>query len=815
MKGIIFHLLIVITFSTIIFAGSRDSTVVGPGVVYYHEYREGGPWHFNVLKIDLTNQWIKLETVKAQDRLKAFERTSSMAMRNNYTEHHVIGAVNGDFYNTATGEPINTQVINGQILRNPINYVTIGFNAKNKAMINPVNFNGDIIKGDSTVSVSGVNKTRDANQLILYNSYFGNSTGTNSFGTEILISPLNQWIVNDTVNCIVEKKEVSTGNMTLTKGKAVLSGHGISADFLNNNVASGDTIKILLKLQPAIQRLTEMIGGNVKLVDNGIPSNDNGDRHPRTSAGISKDSTFLYLFTVDGRQTGYSVGMSYKELADYMVEWGVYQGINLDGGGSTTMFADGSVVNSPSDPGGERSVANSLLVINTAPPGELSHLRISPAENYVLSNSKVQFSVNGFDQYYNSVTLSPDSINWNCDSELGTIDQNGLFTANNIDSAKGYVYAVSGGIKDSVLVVITFVSTIILQPDPIILEVGQKQIITAEARDGFDNTVNLKSADYEWSVTGGVGTIDSTGLFTAVTAGEGNIIAKYKTVTGSVEVLVGVSSIVILDDFKDVSKFTISGVNINLSGCKLEIDSSVSVSAPSSARLDYSLTTGGTSALYLDCNIRISGTPDAIGLNIYGDGKGHWLRGEFKDVDGERFIIDFTDASPGIDWLNEWKYIEVPFSKAIPSWANPSAVLNFPVTWTRIYLAETSDAKKDNGTIYLDDFKAHFVITDINEELNNTLPGSFKLMQNYPNPFNPATTIKYDLPYNSEVRLIVYNILGQQVKVLVDQVQKAAHYEYNWNASDLASGVYIYILNANSTGWQQNYHSVKKMVLLK
>jgi exopolysaccharide biosynthesis protein len=84
------------------------------------------------------------------------------------------------------------------------------------------------------------------------------------------------------------------------------------------------------------------------------------DIHPRTAVGFSQDSTKLYFFTVDGRQPGYSVGMSLEELASYMLGWGVYQGVNLDGGGSTTMVVRNIVVNSPSDPEGERCLCFGL-----------------------------------------------------------------------------------------------------------------------------------------------------------------------------------------------------------------------------------------------------------------------------------------------------------------------------------------------------------------------------------------------------------------------------------------------------------------------
>jgi parallel beta-helix repeat protein len=89
------------------------------------------------------------------------------------------------------------------------------------------------------------------------------------------------------------------------------------------------------------------------------------------------------------------------------------------------------------------------------------------------------------------------------------------------------------------------------------------------------------------------------------------------------------------------------------------------------------------------------------------------------------------------------------------------------------------------------------------------LPTEYTLYQNYPNPFNPITTIKYDLPNTSDVSLVIYDILGRKVKELVNTKQQAGRYEVQFNASNLASGVYIYQLIA------EKYINSKKMILLK
>jgi hypothetical protein len=91
----------------------------------------------------------------------------------------------------------------------------------------------------------------------------------------------------------------------------------------------------------------------------------------------------------------------------------------------------------------------------------------------------------------------------------------------------------------------------------------------------------------------------------------------------------------------------------------------------------------------------------------------------------------------------------------------------------------------------------------------NDVIKTYELAQNYPNPFNPTTTIKYQIPKSGNVTLKVFDVLGAEVATLVDAVQNEGRYEASFEASSLASGIYIYRLNVN------DYVSVKKMVLLK
>ena len=111
-----------------------------------------------------------------------------------------------------------------------------------------------------------------------------------------------------------------------------------------------------------------------------------------------------------------------------------------------------------------------------------------------------------------------------------------------------------------------------------------------------------------------------------------------------------------------------------------------------------------------------------------------------------------------------------------------------------------------DGTIHYSDRILPNGVTGVTER---ALPTVFALDQNYPNPFNPATMIDFALPKESHVRLEVYNVLGQRVAMLADEVRQAGYYSINFNASHLASGLYLYRIAAGEVVM------VKKMMLTK
>ncbi|MEJ2634730.1 MAG: C1 family peptidase [Calditrichia bacterium] len=167
----------------------------------------------------------------------------------------------------------------------------------------------------------------------------------------------------------------------------------------------------------------------------------------------------------------------------------------------------------------------------------------------------------------------------------------------------------------------------------------------------------------------------------------------------------------------------------------------------------------------------------------------------YLEISGDSLIWQKLDSLSGIDFV--WKQRKVDLPK-----------LDVSKVWIRFRFV--SDGQNTNYGVVIDDIEIRSVPVGMeNTEAATNLPSTWKLEQNYPNPFNPLTIIKYQLPISSEVELSIYNLLGQKVATLVSAKQPAGYYSVIWDASGLASGVYVCRLD---TG---DFVQTKKMLLIR
>lgn len=330
--------------------------LVEPGVVYGHQRRADsyGPNVVNYLEIDLRRSY-EVKLVLAQDCIYGAERVSDMAKRVG-----ALAAVNGAYF-ASNGRPLGVFMIDGELITEPYaNRTAIGL-GPGGAVIDNVGFTGEIWhEGQLLAAVSGINRPRLQDELIVYTEAYGTKTNTNVYGYEVVV-----------VHGVVTQLQPQ-GNSTIPEGGLVLSGHGVQRETLSK-LKVGDRVEVHVQLQPDWTELgvDQIIGGGPRLVRNGV-LDITGEaelfkddilkgRAPRTAIGVTADQKLL-LVTVNGRQPNISVGMTLDELGNLLIELGALEAMNLDGGGSTTMVIRDLVLNLPSD-GKERAVGNAIVVV--------------------------------------------------------------------------------------------------------------------------------------------------------------------------------------------------------------------------------------------------------------------------------------------------------------------------------------------------------------------------------------------------------------------------------------------------------------------
>ena len=371
-------------------AAAQDFRTVADGVEYAETTRalNGEPVKINLLRLDLKK--VRLDAVHALDQAIGLETTSSMAKR-----HGALAAINAGFFrldrSPFAGDSTGVLMIDRKLLSESFgNRIALGLiNKKNKTEVvfgrlEAAGAIGYFRNGQKRFD--GINRERRKNEIILYTPEIKRTPVVEYQTTEIIfrdcefgcrraevaenaggtVIPQNGYIVS-----IGERatKEFIAEYMKERAGKE-LPERATFFEFLAiaDDKAPGRSDRRNLK---KFKQAEDIISGVPQLIKNGkieiTWEREKSSkafvetRHPRTAVAKLRDGKFL-MVTVDGRQPGASVGMNLNELTAFLLEQGATDAMNLDGGGSTTMFLNGRVVNRPSDKEGERKVGDAILV---------------------------------------------------------------------------------------------------------------------------------------------------------------------------------------------------------------------------------------------------------------------------------------------------------------------------------------------------------------------------------------------------------------------------------------------------------------------
>jgi len=270
---------------------------------------------------------------------------------------NAVAAVNASYF-AANGVILGVTKIDGMTVGTTYyDRSAFGVMPDGSFVFGPVSYNGTVKIDQVTLPVSGVNTDRGENGLVIYNRAYGRSTGTNPYGLEYVIRE-------------GRVAEINTNDSAIPSDGYVVSVHGSSMDaFAVAGSRVGDPTVLTEDMGVMWNRAVQIVGAGPRLVENGavnvtageeqFPGDIRYGRAPRSAVGVTKTGKVVFV-VVDGRQA-HSHGLTLTEFAELLVKFGVQNAINLDGGGSSALYARGAILNVPSD-GSERAVGSALIL---------------------------------------------------------------------------------------------------------------------------------------------------------------------------------------------------------------------------------------------------------------------------------------------------------------------------------------------------------------------------------------------------------------------------------------------------------------------
>lgn len=461
--------------------------------------------------------------------------------------YHVIAGINGDYYNMTTYDPCGILIYEGRLMSSDNEMSGIGFRADGTAVMSRPYMDSAVTVGGTEYTLSKINKQRDANDFALFTEDYAPTTKSAAPGYDVVCTPsAGSLSLSCTVTLTVDEIQENAGSTGIPAGKMILSLAGTASDDKLDAVKAlvpGDKLTVTISASPLWDGVQFAVGSFYKLVTAGkVEGGLDMDYEPRTAVGMKPDGTLIF-YTVDGRQSGYSVGAAMTMVANRLIELGCTEATVMDGGGSTSLNAvylgdtAASQVNRPSG-GVQRSVSNYImLATKKSASGTASQLALSPLSTVILKGAKRQFTAKAADRYGYAAAV-PGAVSYSVSGGIGSVDQSGMFTA---EAAGSGSVTVSDGSLTPASVSVRVVET----PDAITVKNGSGTVssLTMLAGRSVDlsasaalNHVSLLGTDecFAWAVSGGIGTIDRSGLFTtadSAAAGEITVTAGTKTVT--------------------------------------------------------------------------------------------------------------------------------------------------------------------------------------------------------------------------------------------------------------------------------------------
>lgn len=475
--------------------------------------------------------------------------------------YHVLAAVNSDFFFTGSGIPTGMTVQNGILVTSDGSWNAVGILENGKAFADTPGLKLTLTTGDGEeYPIYALNNVRTNAGLYLYTDDFDTCTRTTAEGVEAVLQlgdRYNQLKIGKKVEATVVSVS-QTKNTDIAPDQMVLS---LTAD----NKAGLDLLTMLeegeevtVRASTEDERWEDAVwatgGGNI-LVRNGeltADANVSG-REPRTLLGVRKDGSFTVI-QCDGRQTGLSAGLSLTEGARQLMDMGCETVINLDGGGSSiTAVAypglESQVLSSPSD-GSPRAGATYLLFVATGRnTGSTYGTAVYPRSATLLVGSQMPVSAYSYNKYYLGFLDATDRLK----SDFGLVED-GVFYAPE-EPADCLLTTGDSRCQTALITVTDRIASLRLAHkgktlSSLTLDRRQSAQLEVVASDGL-RPITCTNEQFTFSVSGNIGTVDETGLFTAgSTLGQGSVTVSWGDTSYTLPVTVSGKPAALLEGFE-------------------------------------------------------------------------------------------------------------------------------------------------------------------------------------------------------------------------------------------------------------------------
>jgi hypothetical protein len=405
---------------------------------------------------------VKMRVVCAKDMVAGRERPSAMAARKSVDGTLYFAGTNGDFYSTSgtatnntstVGTPTTSCTVEGEVYKTSNSQQQFIVTTDDKFIINRINYyTGTATIGSKYTLFKGVNVSSPNNGVTLYTPKYWGSTNQTSYTDNCAevtakLADGETFEAGKKFKIVITSEPNSTGDTTIPSDGFVLfgrstatSGNTAAKDFVNSlhvgDVVTMDHTCLVNGMKVVPQNI---VSGNPKIAGGGLTLDTEGDRtdakdlHPRTALGFSLTGDSVIMMVVDGRSS-ISAGVRTSALADIMRYAKAWEAVNLDGGGSSTLYTSAlGVLNACSD-GSERSVGNGIFatidgdVSSDRSIGEISFkdwkITLKPGETY----TPVFY---GYNQAGVMISKALTGVQLSCSADLGSISSDGkTLTAN-------------------------------------------------------------------------------------------------------------------------------------------------------------------------------------------------------------------------------------------------------------------------------------------------------------------------------------------------------------------------------------------------